>query len=103
MSAARDAFLDAWIALDAASSAVSASKHRPSARTLQREAERHTDALRAFADDIGMNPIHVLSVLQAWRRAGRDHAQALKALEAGLAHSSATTVTRETFHTGPRV
>lgn len=84
-STVRSELLEAWTELDNAAQHVSESRSRPGPFTLKELAERHTDALASYAVTVDSNPLHILGVLQAWRRAGRSHERALQAFELGRA------------------
>lgn len=85
MSDVREAMLRSWIDFDrVALSSGRKGAPRPSDFTLKQETERLAATTAVYAEQVGLPALHVRDILQAWRRAGRTHGEALTALEAGL-------------------
>lgn len=81
---ARAEFLEAWVAHDRAASAFSArGGWGASTETLKDRTDELSDTRAAYAETLDVSSVHLADVLVAWRRCGFDHAQAVRAFEAG--------------------
>lgn len=83
---ARRDFLDAWQQHDRAAERFSDARGKgATTNTLKSVTERLVETRTAYANELHMSAVHFGDALQAWRRAGMNHQQALDAVEAGLA------------------
>lgn len=81
----RTRLMRAWKTFDRVAKTLGEQRRKVSQFTLQEEANALTAATRDYGAEIGMTQVALMDVLQAWRRAGFSHDQALDALDAGLA------------------
>lgn len=82
---ARTRLLRAWKTFDRVANTLGDQRRKVTQFTLKQEADVLTDATRDYAAEVGISPRALTDVLQAWRRAGLSQAQALDAVDAGLA------------------
>lgn len=81
----RVTFLRAWAEWDDASSRVAASRHRSTARTLEREADKMETAAGNYAATLGLRTPAFRDLCASWRRAGFSRVEALRAVEVAVA------------------
>jgi hypothetical protein len=81
----RSSFLEAWGQFDAAAERHSATKGKgASTETLKNVTDELTRLRRIYALELGIDATRLADLLASWRRCGRNHDRALRAVEAGL-------------------
>lgn len=77
-------YLDQWQRFDDAAVRMGEAKHAPGPGALEHLSDKFTKAHREFSEAMGIGPLQLRDLLVAWRRAGWNQEDALRAVEAGL-------------------